>query len=168
MAPKITLENFDRKNFIIKELRGAFKRCPLYNEAKDRAKYDYFVPSKHGKPQRRVHFKCAQCGRFFRDENKNIAVDHIEPVVDPYIGYVDLDTYSERLFCDIDNLWVLCNYKDLQDGVASCHKIKTKIESGIAAETRKRKKANGNDLSQTTESATLGGRKEKSKSKTDK
>ena len=48
MAPKLTLENFDRKKFIEKELRRAFKRCPLYNEAKNRAKREYFEESKHG------------------------------------------------------------------------------------------------------------------------
>jgi hypothetical protein len=150
MAPKLTLENFDKQKFIEKELRRAFKRSPLYNEAKNRAKHEYFEPSKHGKPQRRVHYKCAQCGRFFRDEDKNIAVDHREPVVDPVVGFVDANTYVDRLFCDIDNLWVLCNYPnkraDEHGGVLSCHKIKTKAESAIAAEAKRRNKQNGDDL----------------------
>lgn len=151
MAPKLTLENFNKQKFIEKELRGAFKKCPLYNEAKNRAKHEYFELSKHGKPQRRVHFKCAQCGRFFRDENKNIAVDHIIPIVDPAVGYVDMNTYADRLFCDIDNLQVLCNYskedaREKYDGQISCHKLKTKSESAVAAETERRKKRNGNDL----------------------
>lgn len=173
MAPKLTLENFNKQKFIEKELRGAFKGCPLYTEARNRAKHEYFEPSKHGKPQRRVHYKCAQCGRFFRDENKNIAVDHIVPVVDPAVGYVDMNTYTDRLFCDIDNLQVLCNYSndtalEQHNGQIACHKLKTKAEKEIQTETERRKKANGNDLSQTTESATLGGRKKKSKGETDK
>ena len=144
MAPKLTLENFDRKKFIEKELRRAFKRCPLYNEAKNRAKREYFEESKHGKLMRRVHFECAQCGRFFRDENRNIAVDHITSVVCTSTGpTLSLDVYTRRLFCNINNLQILCNFSKKDDGELSCHAKKTKQERQDLAMIIKTNKSRG-------------------------
>lgn len=69
-----------------------------------------------------VFYRCAACGELFKD--RDIQVDHITP-----IGYFPLwaDSLPEflvrllvwvlRLFCDIDNLQVLCK---------PCHKKKTK------------------------------------------
>lgn len=147
MAPKLTLENFDKQKFIEKELRRAFKRCPLYNEAKNRAKREYFVESKHGKPMRRVHFECAQCGRMFKDENKNIAVDHVISVVCTVTGPTQSsDIYARRLFCDISNLQILCNFSKRDDGELSCHAKKTKQERQDLAVIVKKNKANGVDM----------------------
>lgn len=134
-------QEFNLKVHIEKTLRGSFKKTPLYNDAKKLAKEEYFEPSsKTGKPLRRVHFKCAKCGRYFRDEAGNIAVDHIEPVISLEEGFTNFDSYIKRLFCDQSNLQVLCNYKDEQDGVRSCHKIKTSEERAQAALNRKTKK----------------------------
>lgn len=135
---------FDLNKFIEKELRRAFKRSPLYSEAKNRAKREFFVESKKGKPLRRVHYQCAGCGRFFLDKSvdrcKEIAIDHKEPVISLEHGRQDNNTYIERLFCSVDNLQVLCNYKGERDGVRSCHKIKTQKEREEAAKYRKDKK----------------------------
>lgn len=52
----------------------------------------------------------------------NVFVDHIIPVVDPVKGFTTWDEYIERLFCEADNLQVLC--KD-------CHDEKSKEEKEI-------------------------------------
>ena len=140
---KQTYENFDTKSFVEKTLRGAFKKTPIYHEAKRRAKREFFEDSKHGKPMRRVHFECAMCGKMFLDRKgaKDIAIDHKSPVVDPSAGPTDYHTYIERLFCSVDNLQCLCNFKGERDGVKSCHKIKTAEENTRRREADAKRKS---------------------------
>lgn len=65
----------------------------------------------------------------------NIHVDHIDPVIDPHVGFEDWDTVIQRLFCEEEGLQVLC---------ASCHKEVTAEERRIAKE-RKQQEKNNND-----------------------
>ena len=58
---------------------------------------------------------------------KDAVVDHIEPVVDPLIGFTTWDSYIERMFCEVDNLQVICH---------DCHEMKCAEER----ELRKRGK----------------------------
>lgn len=58
---------------------------------------------------------------------KNVHVDHIEPVIDPAIGWVSWDSLIERMFVEEDALQVLCD---------SCHTKKTNNEKAIAKERR--------------------------------
>jgi hypothetical protein len=58
---------------------------------------------------------------------KNVHVDHIEPVIDPNIGWVSWDSLIERMFVEEDKLQVLCD---------RCHTIKTNEEKAIAKERR--------------------------------
>ncbi len=58
---------------------------------------------------------------------KNVHVDHIEPVIDPNVGWVSWDSLIERMFVEEDKLQVLCD---------SCHTIKTNNEKAIAKERR--------------------------------
>jgi hypothetical protein len=61
---------------------------------------------------------------------KNIVADHIEPVVDPHVGFQGWDVYIKRMF--IETGWqAICR---------SCHSIKTAEESAIAAERRRDEK----------------------------
>ena len=46
-------------------------------------------------------------------------VDHINPVVDPDVGFVSWDVFIDRLFCERANLQAIC---------IPCHKIKSKEE----------------------------------------
>lgn len=62
---------------------------------------------------------------------KNAHVDHIEPVIDPTVGFTNWDDYIERLYCEADNLQVLCE---------SCHKEKTKQERVVATKRRRKEK----------------------------
>ena len=62
---------------------------------------------------------------------KNIVVDHINPIIDPAVGFISWDSFIEGLFCEAENLQALC--KD-------CHKIKTKEETDIAKDRRAKDK----------------------------
>lgn len=63
------------------------------------------------------HYKCAACEGFF--VARDVQVDHIKPVVDPDKGFKDWWTYINRLYCEKENLQVLCK---------ECHKAKTNEE----------------------------------------
>lgn len=130
---------FNLKDFVVKTLRGAFKKTELYHKAKSFAKEEYFEKSVNGKDLRRVRFKCAKCGRKFLDRKgaKDIAVDHVEPIVNPDTGWTDYNDFVNKLFCSADNLQVLCNYVGERDGVKSCHKLKTAEERARAALARR-------------------------------
>jgi 5-methylcytosine-specific restriction endonuclease McrA len=63
---------------------------------------------------------------------KNIFCDHVAPVVDPTTGFSGWDEFVNRLFCEKENLQVLCKV---------CHDKKSKEER----EHRSNKKDNDND-----------------------
>jgi len=58
---------------------------------------------------------------------RNVFVDHIEPIVDPTLGFTTWDDYIERMFCEAHNLQTLCK---------SCHDAKTAIERQKAKERK--------------------------------
>ncbi|CAB5220827.1 hypothetical protein UFOVP244_42 [uncultured Caudovirales phage] len=132
--------------FLIAVLRRSYRKTPVYRNALSAAKEEYFIPAKNGGEKRRVHYKCATCGRLFhnRPGAKEIAVDHIDPVVDPSVGFVDYDTLIDRLFNG--KVQVLCNYKGERDGKRSCHYQKTKAEREILKETNRKLKDVGKHI----------------------
>lgn len=86
----------------------------------------------------RGEYHCAGCGqnvpasiKINGRRTKNVHVDHIAPIVDPDIGFVDYDTLIERMFCEADNLQVLCH---------ECHSTKTDDEKARAKLRRQRMK----------------------------
>jgi 5-methylcytosine-specific restriction endonuclease McrA len=64
-------------------------------------------------------YTCAGCGNIFKA--KDVAVDHIHPVVDTD-GFKSWDDVIERLFCEVDGLQVLCH---------TCHSVKTANEKAM-------------------------------------
>lgn len=87
---------------------------------------------------RRGFYRCAGCGEEVpaslkegRTRKNNIHVDHIAPIIDPATGFTTWDDCIERMFCETDNLQVLCT---------SCHDIKTNAEKQVAKERREREK----------------------------
>lgn len=88
---------------------------------------------------RRGWYKCAECleevPATIRDDSgkrvKNAVVDHVNPVVDPSVGFESWDKLIESLFCEEDNLQVLCH---------ACHTEKTIEERGQAKDRREREK----------------------------
>lgn len=75
----------------------------------------------------RGKYNCAKCNKTFG--RKEIQVDHLIPVVDPLIGFVDWETYINRLFVDAAGLQILCK---------PCHKEKSKSENEIRREVKKK------------------------------
>lgn len=90
----------------------------------------------------RGEYKCECCGEIVpptiynedkRKRQANIFVDHIKPVVNPEIGWTTWDDVVEGLFCELDNLQLLCG---------DCHKIKSQEEIEIAKLRRAKEKIN--------------------------
>jgi len=71
------------------------------------------------------HYKCASCGNHF--PVKEVQVDHIDPVIDPTVGFQSWDVVIEKMYCDSTNLQVLCK---------SCHALKTKEERTLAKQSK--------------------------------
>lgn len=65
---------------------------------------------------------------------QNIFVDHIAPIVDPEVGFVSWDEFIERMYCEKDNLQLLCK---------ACHDLKSSDERTTAVERRRKEKLNG-------------------------
>lgn len=101
------------RSFIISALRSATNRWGPKQEALRRARIS------------RGLYQCAMCGnqmgatawRVYKSgakagkpkKVKDAVVDHINPVVDPDVGFVSWDTYIERMFCEIDGFQVICH-----------------------------------------------------------
>jgi hypothetical protein len=79
-----------------------------------------------------VRYKCAICGGLF--SQKDVAVDHIDPVIplNKSEEEMTIDEMAYRIWCDIDNLQVVCNMTLKQNGgVPSCHLAKSLEENFI-------------------------------------
>ena len=95
-------------------------------------------------------YRCKSCGRLFFDyeylptkkgglkKKAMVAIDHVEPIVDPARGFVGWDEYIKRMF--EGELQVLCNYSGLRDGKPSCHYVKTAEEKSVATGRRQAEK----------------------------
>ena len=101
--------------FIISALRAHMKRLPPKWKALKAAMVGRKVNKRTGRLAE--HYLCASCGNFF--VARDVQVDHIDPVVSPEEGFQDWWTYFNRLYCEADNLQVLCK---------QCHKDKTNAE----------------------------------------
>ena len=102
------------RSFVISALRAATRRYPPKYKTLNKAFVEKRTNKKTGKLA--SHYKCAGCnGEFVA---KDVQVDHIVPVVGSE-GFTTWDNYIERMFCDVDNLQVLCT---------TCHTSKTKEE----------------------------------------
>lgn len=99
-------------SFIRSGLRQKSRWWKPITECKLKAKRAYKGPNKRQK----FEYQCNQCKGWFPE--KQINVDHIEPAGSLNCA-ADLPGFVERLFCEQDNLQVLCE---------ACHDIKTKNE----------------------------------------
>ena len=103
------------RSFVTSALRAASRRWP----PKFKALKEAFVGRKTNKKTGKLamHYKCAKCKKHF--VAADVQVDHVLPVVDPKVGFIGWDSFIDRIFCEIENLQVLCK---------PCHKVKTEEE----------------------------------------
>lgn len=99
-------------SFIRSALRQKSRWWKPITECKLKAKRAYKGTNKRQK----FEYQCASCKQWFPE--KQINVDHIKPAGSLNCAQ-DLPGFVERLFCEIDNLQVLCE---------KCHDVKTKLE----------------------------------------
>ena len=59
---------------------------------------------------------------------KNVFVDHINPVIDPLTGFSGWDSFVNNLFCERENLQLLCK---------KCHDHKSSEERLLAKNNKK-------------------------------
>lgn len=76
-------------------------------------------------------WQCNSCKESFK--KNEVQRDHIEPVVSTNGGINDLNTYVETLFCEPENIQILCK---------PCHSVKSSAEQTLRAQARKAKAAN--------------------------
>ena len=73
-------------------------------------------PYKGPLKRQKFEYQCNKCKKWFPE--KKINVDHIQPAGSLNCS-ADLPGFVERLFCEVDNLQVLCE---------TCHNVKTQNE----------------------------------------
>ena len=103
-------------NFIRGALRKAATRYPVKHQVLDGVKT--FVQGK----RHRFEYPCTACKKMFK--RADVEVDHIKPA-GSLKDYDDLPEFTRTLFCEADNLQVLCK---------TCHKEKTAAERKAAKE----------------------------------
>lgn len=88
---------------------------------------------------RRGWYRCACCREEIpstvivnRKRVKNAIVDHIRPIVDPALGFTTWDVCIERMYCELDNLQLIC---------LACHNVKCAEEKVISDARKKGEKA---------------------------
>lgn len=103
-------------------LRRAFSRSPVVIElmyANKRKVARYNKDGSRHKVDATEHL-CTVCKQWKRSvKNSKVVIDHIHPVVDPEVGFVDMNTYFKRLWCDRSGLQKICG---------ECHRKKTNAE----------------------------------------
>lgn len=99
-------------SFIRSALRKAFSKYPVKYKVKAEASRPYKGPDK----RRKKEYQCNVCKKWFAD--KEVAIDHIEPC-GSLKNYDDLPKFVSTLFCESDNLQVICT---------ACHSQKTQEE----------------------------------------
>lgn len=97
-------------------LRRAFARSELYHMARSIYRVEHFDPNH---PRCKKWAYCAACGIVTPEWRTDL--DHIHPLVpfDKHFEDMSLDEAAERLWCELDNLQVLCE---------TCHQLKSNEE----------------------------------------
>ena len=113
-------------SFIKSLLRGGTRRWGPKHEVKRAARVSRGI------------YLCNGCGQegpaTIKIDGKrvdNAVVDHIAPIINPDTGFISWDDTIQRMFCEADNLQVMCR---------SCHKEKSDDENRRAKERRARGK----------------------------
>ena len=116
------------RSFIKSGLRRMSTRWKPKYDVKKAARHKEKLLNNNGRLV--FHSHCARCGDIVPETTAT--VDHRLPIIDPSIGFTDWDDVINRLFCESDNLQVLCK---------PCHDNKTKEEKKIDTERRRRERS---------------------------
>ncbi len=114
-SDKWTLARFN--SFIKSGLRSLSRKWPPKYEVRKKAWIERGIYKCAGYKKRAHKVRVTVI-----EKNKrvnNVFVDHIVPIVDPIKGFTSWDSIVERMFCEKENLQVLCK---------QCHKGKTNDE----------------------------------------
>jgi len=100
-------------------LRRTFSRSPVIRDVLFKVRREVPKYNKDGSRSKKdaVQYRCNVCQQYVG--STKVSVDHISPVVSVNDGFIDFNTFIQRLFCDASNLQVIC------DG---CHGTKTQAE----------------------------------------
>jgi 5-methylcytosine-specific restriction endonuclease McrA len=100
-------------------LRRVFSRSPVIREVLFKVRREVPKYNKDGSRAKKdaVQYRCNVCLQYVG--STKVAVDHVTPVVSVDDGFVDFNTFIQRLFCNEDNLQVICD---------ECHTTKTNSE----------------------------------------
>jgi len=115
-----TLARFN--SFVKSALRSASQRWPPKYKCLNEAKVGKKINWKTGRLAE--HYKCNSCKKEF--PAKEVQVDHVIPIV-PVTGFTSWDEVVDNMFCEAENLQVLCT---------ECHGVKSLRE-------RQERKING-------------------------
>jgi len=105
-------------SFVKGGLRGISRRWPPKYQCLEAACIGKKLNDKSGRLAK--HYQCAACSGLF--PAKDVQVDHINPVIDPVEGFTTWDDVINNMFCEAENLQVLCT---------ECHRAKTAAERKI-------------------------------------
>lgn len=97
-------------------IRSALRQKSRWWKPITQAKIDARRAYKGSNKRQKYEYQCNKCKKWYPD--KQINVDHIQPAGELNTAN-DLPGFVERLFCETDNLQVLCT---------TCHDKKTKAE----------------------------------------
>jgi 5-methylcytosine-specific restriction endonuclease McrA len=111
------------RSFVTSTLRSGTRRWPPKYDALKAAFTERKVNKKSGRQAN--HYLCAACEETY--PSTQVQVDHKEPI-GPNLGW---DLFIEALFCEADNLQVLCK---------PCHKKKTKKETSLRFQKQSKQK----------------------------
>ena len=107
-------------SFVKSALRSASQRWPPKYKCLHAAKVGKKINWKTSRVAE--HYKCNSCTKEF--VLKDVQVDHIKPLV-PVTGFTTWDEVINNMYCEADNLQVLC---------VDCHKIKSNAEKASRKE----------------------------------
>ena len=97
-------------------IRQVLRKASIYWKPISQVRKEAQVPYKGPNKRQKFEYECNSCHKWFPD--KKINVDHIVGAGSLNCSN-DLPGFVDRLFCEQDNLQVLCE---------TCHDAKTKLE----------------------------------------
>jgi hypothetical protein len=113
-------------SFVTSALRAASRRWPPKYQCLNDACVGPQINLKTGRMAK--HYTCNECRCAY--PAKDVQVDHVSAIIDPAVGFTSWDEKIDRLFCEKENLQVLCK---------PCHELKSNAEKQIAKERKNAK-----------------------------